>query len=95
MNVAMIAVTVGFETAHDHSKAGIDGSSGTRGSTCCVSAKPSRIATPSTMSISVSTSSEEITVGVVEPSSRGRVRKILTRSPPRAGAIALTPTPAR
>ena len=34
----MIAVSVGFEAAHDHSKAGIDGSSGTRGSTCCVSA---------------------------------------------------------
>ena len=50
---------------------------------------------PSTASISVSTSSEARIVGVVEPSSRVRVRKILTRSPPRAGAIALTPTPAR
>ena len=38
MNVAMIAVTVGFATAHDHSNAGSEGSSGTRGSTCWVSA---------------------------------------------------------
>ena len=38
MNVAMIDVIVGFATAHDHSNAGSDGSSGTRGSTCWVSA---------------------------------------------------------
>ena len=90
----MIAVSVGFEAAHDHSKAGIEGSSGTRGSVCWVSAS-AKIPTPSTMSTSVSTSREARSVGVVEPSSRVRVRKILTRSPPRAGAIALTPTPAR
>ena len=34
----MIAVTVGFATAHDHSNAGSDGSSGTRGRTWRVSA---------------------------------------------------------
>ena len=87
-------MSVGLAAAHDHSNAGIDGSSGTRGSVCCVSAKP-KMPIPSTMSTSVSTSSEARIVGVVEPSRRVRVRKILTRSPPRAGAIALTPTPAR
>ena len=90
----MIIVTVGFEAAHDHSNAGIDGSSGMRGSTCWVSAKM-RIAMPSTASTSVSTISAARIVGVVEPGSRVRVRKILTRSPPRAGAIAFTPTPAK
>ena len=87
-------MSVGLEAAHDHSNAGIEGSSGTRGSVCCVSAN-AKIPNPNTMSTIVSTSSEARSVGVVEPSSRVRVRKILTRSPPRAGAIALTPTPAR
>jgi hypothetical protein len=89
-----MAVMVGLAAAHDHSKAGIDGSSGTRGSVCCCSAK-AKIPMPSTASIRVSTSSVARIVGVVEPSRRVRTRKILTRSPPRAGAIALTPTPAR
>ena len=91
---AMIAVTVGLAAAHDHSNAGIEGSSGTRGSTCWVSAK-TRIAMPKTASTSVSTIIAARIVGVVDPSSRVRVRKILTRSPPRAGAIAFTPTPAK
>ena len=57
-----IAVSVGFAAAHDHSNAGIEGSSGTRGSVCCV-ARTRRSPIPNTMSTSVSTSSEARIVG--------------------------------
>ncbi len=65
----------------------------TPGSTCVSSAQTSSAA-ERTASTSVSTSSVAASVAYVAPFTRRRTSKSLSRSPPRTGMTALTPTPA-
>ena len=88
------SVMRGCRATSDHSKAGAVGSSGRRGMRPVWYTQTSR-QEAATRSNTVSASSVEANVGTDVAGTRRRMAPIFTTSPPRAGAKALTPTPAR